>query len=598
MMRTKLLVGWAALLQVGNGQATEWRPTDTLVATGRIMASGLGGTWQSVSDLRDGRFATRTDLTAMRTADIYDGNTHWRIEPSGGSHKLDSPFAIRRTHTSAWLARFGWLQLAFGDAQRSAAMNRTEAGQSYSVVTATPRDGEPVELWFDAETGDLARSIEQDWFRRLTTRYGDYRPVAGQRLPFSVVRSDGNNEERIAIDNYRLLPTAPAGSYAAPRQPNDHEVRAGGTTIPATVFPQLVIEASVNGRPMHFLFDTGGHSILSPDAARALGLTPVGGARSGGSGAGTVGEQYTQVRELRIGDAVMRDQFFYVIDLGYGAMERGDRPPLAGLLGLEVVERFIIRLDYRAGQLTLLPRDRPVPCASGWMPTHFTGDMPTIEAEFDGIRAPFTIDTGNNGAIVLYAHWLRQQGVVDRYSRGIEALSYGAGGASRNWVSYAQSFRVGGGNVRNPMVRTSDDTGGVSLSVSEAGNLGTHTLANYTITFDYERSRICMDYVPGYNPIPFNRAGLRAIKTAPETILLSLVNEGGPAARAGLRRDDRLLMVDGRSARALSGGDLTRAFTRAPGTRVTVRYLRDGQEHDTEIELREMLPLPTAPPRE
>lgn len=591
MARTKWMIGGALMLLTANTPPTTWHPYKTLVATGRITAAGLEGTWQSVSDLGDGRFATHADMTEHASADIYDGRTHWRVEPSGGSHKLDSPFAVRRTRTSAWLARFGWLQAGFGDARRSGATARIEGGKSYSIITATPLGGEPVELWFDTATSELERAVEQDWFRQITTRFGDYRAVAGQRLPFEIVRSDGNNEERVAIDSYRLLSTAPAGTYAAPRQPNDHAVPIAGTTVPATVFPQLVIEASVNGKPMHFVFDTGGHSILSPDAARSLGLTPVGGVRSGGTGTGTVAQRFTRVKELRIGGAVMRDQAFSVIDLGYPSMERGDQPPLAGLLGLEVVERFTTRLDYRAGTLTLLPRDRPVACRSGWITTRFTDDMPTIEAVLDGIRAPFTIDTGNNGSTMLYAHWVGEHGLAARYAHGVEAVSYGAGGASHNWVSYAQSFTVGNGTVRHPMVRTSDDKGGVSLSVSEAGNLGTDTLANYTITFDYERSRICMDHLPGYVRVPFSRAGLRAIKIDRETILLSFVNEGGPAAQAGLRKEDTLLSVGGRAAASLSGGDLTRIFTQPPGTRVAVRYSRKGVAGDAQITLREMLPL-------
>jgi hypothetical protein len=592
MVRMNWMIAGAALVLIGSAPAAKWQPHDTLVATGRIAAEGLNGDWRSVNDLGDGRFATRTDLKAFRTADIYDGRTHWRIERSGGSHKLDSPFAERRTRTSAWLARFGWMQAGFGGAQRAAAVTRTDKGRLYSVLTATPRGGEPVELWFDAATGELARAVEQDWFYKVETRYSDYRAVAGRRLPFSIVQSDGDNEERITIDTYRLLPRAPADSYAAPRQPDDHTIPAAGTTVAATVFPQLVIAASVNGRPMHFLFDTGGHSILSPDAARALGLTPVGGTRSGGSGAGTLAEQFTRVKEVRIGDAVLRDQFFSILDLGYSTFERGAQPPLDGLLGLEVVERFIVRIDYRAGTMTLLPRDQTPTCPSGWVAARFTSDMPTIEGQLDGIRAPFTIDTGNNGSLQLYAHWLQQAGVTARYNSGVEAVSYGAGGPSRNWVNYAQTFAVGGGTVRYPMIRTTDDKGGVALSVSEAGNLGTNILANYTITFDYGRSRICMDYVPGYAPVPFSRAGLRALKTDPETILVSFVNDGGPAAQAGLRKNDKLLSVDGRSAHELGGGDVTRAFTQAPGTRVRVRYARDGQERDAEIVLREMLAVP------
>ena len=80
--------------------------------------------------------------------------------------------------------------------------------------------------------------------------------------------------------------------------------------------------------------------------------------------------------------------------------------------------------------------------------------------------------------------------------------------------------------------------------------------------------------------------------TGAEAIPPSFVNGGGPAAQAGLRKNDKLLSVDGRSARELGGGELTRAFTQAPGTRVRVRYARGGQERDAEIVLREMLAVP------
>lgn len=74
--------------------------------------------------------------------------------------------------------------------------------------------------------------------------------------------------------------------------------------------------------------------------------------------------------------------------------------------------------------------------------------------------------------------------------------------------------------------------------------------------------------------------------------MLSFVNDGGPAAQAGLRKNDKLLSVDGRSERDLGGGELNRMFTQASGTRVRVRYARDGQERDAEIVLREMLAVP------
>jgi len=62
---------------------------------------------------------------------------------------------------------------------------------------------------------------------------------------------------------------------------------------------------------------------------------------------------------------------------------------------------------------------------------------------------------------------------------------------------------------------------------------------------------------------------------------------GGAGGTAQERQADQCRR---RSARELGGGDLTRTFTQ--GTRVRVRYARDGQERDAEIVLREMLAEP------
>ena len=560
-----------------------------LLADGRIESSGLQGSWRSVSELASGRFAVHSDLGVFHTADIFDGRTRWKVEPSGGSHPLDSAFARRASTTESWLARFAWTRADFGGAARSRAEMVSEGGRRFRLLTATPVGGVPVRLWFDAQDGRLARAERPAWFFTLTTTYADYRDVDGRSLPFEVTESGAETVLKINVDHYRFSAAAPPRAFARPQLPADATVPATGTSVPVVIFPQLTLQAVVNGRPMDFLFDTGGHSILTPDAAKALGLKAVGSAQTGGSGAGTLLQQDTRVNELRIGGAVLRDQHFYVLSFPYSNVEQGSKPPLAGLLGLEVAERFIVRLDYRAGRITLLPRSANPACGSGWRAIRFTDDMPTIEAVLDGAPAAFTVDTGNNGGLMLYRHWMKSHGLQPRYDRGVEALSYGAGGASRNWVSYARSFAIGKPTIARPMVRTTDDKGGVALSISEAGNLGTSLLANYSITFDYSRSRACFDYVPGYQPVPFNRAGLRAIKDNPQSFLITLVNEGGPAWNAGLRKDDRLVTVNGKPARELGSGELTLAFTQAPGSRVTLRYERAGVVHHALLITREML---------
>lgn len=278
-----------------------------------------------------------------------------------------------------------------------------------------------------------------------------------------------------------------------------------------------------------------------------------------------------------------------MLSLPYTDVEQGAKPPLAGLLGLEVAERFIVRLDYRAGTLSLLPRTASPACRSSWRPIRFTYDMPAVDAQLDGRLASFTVDTGNNGGLLVYRRWMQNQGLEKRYDRGVQSLSYGAGGASRNWISYGQTFRIGKTLIARPMIRTTDDRGGVALSASEAGNLGTNLLANYTITLDYGRSRACFDYVAGYKPLPFNRAGLRAIKEDPEAFRVVLVNPDGPADQAGLRKGDRIIAVDGVPASLLGEGDLALALARQPGSLVSIRYERAGRAMETVVTTREIL---------
>ena len=115
-----------------------------LLAEGHLDTGGLQGTWRSVSDLASGRFAVHNDLGAYRTADIFDGRTQWKVEPSGGSHPLDSAYARRASTTEGWLARMAWMRADFGGAARTPPEMVLEGGRSFRVLTATPAAGVPV----------------------------------------------------------------------------------------------------------------------------------------------------------------------------------------------------------------------------------------------------------------------------------------------------------------------------------------------------------------------------------------------------------------------------------------------------------------------
>jgi S1-C subfamily serine protease len=78
-----------------------------------------------------------------------------------------------------------------------------------------------------------------------------------------------------------------------------------------------------------------------------------------------------------------------------------------------------------------------------------------------------------------------------------------------------------------------------------------------------------------------NRAvlGVNVARQYPDEVILSNVNPDGPAARAGLKRGDEILSVEGEEVRSAS--ELTAAIGRfQPGDEVEIEYAR-GEEVDT-----------------
>lgn len=571
-----------------------WERVAALEGSGHLTTSGLQGRWQRTEDLRGGRFVLHSDLGVFRIAEGHDGRMRWRQDPSGGVHDLNGAFARQATTTQAWLVQRGWLRPNAGGAKLGPVQQISDDDcQRCLVIDAHPSGGQPVQLWFDGQSHRLVRSVRVMPISTLTERYSDHRKAGGLWLPHRIEsRHSGNPDiEVVQVDTWRALPAVEATTFAR-ATPVDDTALDGETTVPIELDGAPIVRATLNGRDYDFILDTGGHSIITPQVAQELGLKPEGLGASGGAGTGTTAQQYTRIDKVQIGDATMRDQHFYVLHFSYATVERGPRPPLAGLLGLELFERFGARLDYRAKTLTLRKLAGYQHRGGGVaVPITFDDDMPLLEGRIDGQPALIAVDTGNGGSTVIQWRWAQAQGMAERMKReGIETVSYGAGGASRNWGTRLRSFEVGGLKVERPIVRYAEDSAGAFSSHTEAANIGTQMLQHFVIDIDYGRGVIWFEPLPGYVEPPFNRAGLRAIKQGPEAFDVALVSPNSPASAAGLKQGERIVAVDGAAAARLSGSALRAKLLQQVGTTVKLTVERDGAAREVALKLVELLP--------
>jgi predicted aspartyl protease len=556
-------------------------------------SSGMKGRWTATEDLKTGQKQQKSDFGILRTEEVWGKDRHWRRDMSGGVHPLDSDFAKQGSATDAWLVRRDWLKPGHGGAVLGEASQREDGGRRYDVVTATPPGGAEIALWFDAATHLLARTRRARPTNEETVTYDDYRPVEGRMLPFSVTtdQDDPGNLDIVKITGYRALPSADPKAFAEPKPPDDTTVAGGKVTIPIEFDGEIMFDAMLNGKgPFTFIIDTGGHDILTPEAAKALGLTPQGSGSAGGAGEGSLPEQYAHIDTLAIGGVTMKDQTFLVIPMGDNFADRGARPPLAGLVGLELFERMAISIDYVGQTMTFEPlaqyRHEGPRTA---LPISFYDDIPLVPAALEGHPGIFAIDTGNSGSLVVQHVWADKVGLTDRMKNGLAMSSFGAGGESRNWASRMRMLTLGDNTVTGFVGRYTQDRKGAFASITEAGNIGNEILPNFIVTFDYGRQQMWLEPRPGFKPLPFNRSGMSLSKTSGVFTIVNTV-AGGPAESAGLKKGDIVTAIDRKPAREISDRDVLRLMTRAEGTKVALDYTRDGKLATAELVLQTLLP--------
>ncbi len=571
-----------------------WRRIGEVKAVATARMSGLSGTAIFASDVRTGRYAQRFTISVMgSSAQVYDGRTVWSQDISGGVHPLDATFARERAVTNAYLTRQEYLSSS-SRARVTCLANEVDDGRVVERLFVQPVHGIPAVLAVDPKTHLLDSVTERLPSSVAVTRFSDYRELDDVVLPFTIASgsvSEPDDDYVANVRRYVFRKRADATDFSRPRQLHPAIMLGGATstTVPLRIDGrQLLVWASINGhRSMPFILDTGGHAILTTGAAKLLGIRGSGAGTSGGSGAGTVALQYAPVFSVRIGRAELRDQRFLIINYPYEFYERGQRQPLAGILGLEIFERFAARIDYGRERLTLTPLAHYTHASGGVaLPITFQEDMPMGYAVADGHRGLFGIDTGNAGVVILFGTFLRNTGLLHVYSKGIAVQGHGTGGSNAATLVTLRRFEIAGRTFRRvPAALTRMQSGSFS-SWTEAGNVGYEILARFVPTFDYAQGLLYLDESPFAHEPRRVRAGFIAEKVVPNSFIVAQVVPGSVAADVGMVPGDSIVAVDGKPATQLSFGDLYALVTGKPGTNIRLTIVHDGKRRVVQLILR------------
>jgi hypothetical protein len=360
---------------------------------------------------------------------------------------------------------------------------------------------------------------------------------------------------------------------------NDYTMPASGVVTVAAE-GGLIFQAKINGQgPFKLLFDTGSSNLLSASFARRLGL-PLEGNVKIGAGGGILDGQTAHVDRLQVGDLVLRNQTFYIIDV---PSDPGD--PQVGAIGYEVMMRLAVKVDFEDQKLTFY-RD-PSFRYSGpgvELPLLLQDRIFEVDAKLDGVNGRFELDTGNQFGFDLEPGFVKQNSMITRLGaryHGYAGRGYG-GPLPEAYYARVKTLRLGDTEVNDVIayLHTGEPAAG-----ELAGNIGQSILRQFNEIFDAPRGRLYLEKNGNWGKSGvFNRAGI-VIDPVEQGQKIMTVLPGGPGETAGLTAGDVITAIDGHAP----GDDPNDpSFLQAEGTLVHLTVKRGDAVRKVEVKLRDL----------
>lgn len=303
-----------------------------------------------------------------------------------------------------------------------------------------------------------------------------------------------------------------------------------------------IVEVEVGGQVRRLVVDTGANrTLIDVGFARSMDLAVSGCATIPGALVGDL--CHVSVPGLKVAGRTVDLKGAFAADMAHS--ELGETLEVIGLLGGDVLSRFVLVFDYPHARWALVEPNRWTPPQAEPIPIEVEGGAVTVPVVVAGHASRFVLDTGNAGrSIVLDVpgqESLAPPG-APLFPGGVRS---GAGGSADGTMCRA-SLQVGSFTQRDaPLVVASKITRGTMMART-AGILGVGFLRYFRVTVDYPRKRLFLE-----QELPFEAGEASDVtygviaRPARGALVVQSVAPGSPAAAAGLKVGDAIAGING-----------------------------------------------------
>jgi hypothetical protein len=559
--------------QAAGGRA--WQHYEECDSEGTATVAGKTGSLRYVEDLHSGANVSKAEIRALdvKQADGDGPMQSWH-QDADGDIQLSNPDTPDNMDDRYLTSRAYWRPGSAGAAVTVDAP-QTEGSTTWDRLRFQVPGGSGFTLWINRQTGLLDRVQG-----KTTKELSDYRPVNGVMLPFEEKKPVGYEMLTVVYTRRTLRQRLDAAVFAIPFRKDYRTPPSGQVSVAAE--GGLIFQATIDGKgPFKALFDTGSVNILSANLARKLGLKLDAQALEvGTSSPANVQVHKTRVDTLQIGELLVRDQTFYVIDLP----DDNGGPSFA--VGYELLRRLAVRIDFEHQRLTFYDGPRFHYSGPGTaVPLQYQGNALLVQASIADTSGMFELDSGNESGTMMSTGFTVKNDLVHAF--GAHFLAYNgrgfAGPSPQAYLARVHTMRIGDVRVPSVIGRFSTDPSDKS---NLAGNIGQNILRHFTEVFDCMRGQVFFETTKdSAQPEVFNRAGL-IFDSFGHGLQAMTVLPGSPSARAGVETGDVITAINGK---APTDEVNQPAFLQPSGTQLQLTVQHGTETRRVTVTLRDVL---------
>jgi hypothetical protein len=365
------------------------------------------------------------------------------------------------------------------------------------------------------------------------------------------------------------------------------------TSIPFELYgDHIIIEVSIDdSEPLEFVFDTGsGLTVLDLDVAEKLQLNK----KQISMNQTKSTWHLIKHNSLAINHFEMEKNIkVYTTDLNHLEISLGH--DIDGILGYDLLYHHSVHINYDDRTMNIYDHGN-VPKTGDAIPFNLNISIPVVKGTVvlnnnEPHEGTFYVMTGAGTTLDFNSPYAEKYDVINKtgkhynyYVKGISEEEY------LHYEGHVLSFKFGNQLIEDLPIGISASDVGIQGDKKVSGIIGSKILRMYNITVDVPDGMMYLNRNSRWGEkFHVNCSGIDIQKDHDKNkVLIHRVFENSPASKAGIKVDDELLKVNGKTMAEMNMAEVKKTL-RQDGETAELLILQDGQEKTFTLKLRSLI---------